>query len=507
MKQDLEFTFRTSISREGYDNKETAKMCLSSITAKEIGHPKMAFKEETVTVDEFLEYAINGYSFCNLFHFDTEKQYWIRTGGRWTKTYPIYRRGLNKGYFKLNFKSDEFFAGSQTIFVDVDYTHYQSITDYISCLSNKPTCAYYSYSDRKDKNGVISRRFRLVYVFDSVLSVDEFRETTFALYDSIVADTKEEMQDMCGCSFSQYMNGSNSDDTYNSHIIYSKDDFHVEPIIPDVEEEYQVIEEKPVKTNKIAFTEELVTDMESLPYEFVVRKWHAKGLRYFTKTAVDFGDKYYITTTEDYYQLFYIANKVEDGNQRRKKLYIRASIRRLMKDDTTPDELLYNLYIDRYKHFDNMDEVLTVEVLKAKVKAAFLTSEEEIKSMVSDKKPNFIINPTVEDKHQAVAAARKEITNETIGCMFDSTLTIKENQLTMQNAGYTVSISRLYQFCKENNITPEKPKTRTKKTIIEGYNPELSIRKNMKVLGCTMYQVQQAKKNYHNNKNDNLNNN
>lgn len=493
MKKDLEFTFRTSISREGYQDKDTAKMCLSSITAKKVNKVKMAFKEQEVTVDEFLDYAVNGHAFCNLFKFDENKKYWINsTKQHPTFTYPVYKRGVNEGYFKLSFKSDEFFYGSQTVFVDIDFTHFDSLTDYISCLRYTPTCAYYSYSDNADKHGVISRRFRLVYVFDSVLNANEFRNATFTIYDSIIKDTEEPMSDLCGCSYSQYMNGSNSKEIFNSSIIYSKNDFP-EYVLP-TEVVYQVEEEKPVEAEKPLFTEELLNDMEYAPYEYVVRKWFAKGLRYITRTEVDFGDNYYVTTTDDFVQLMYIGNKVSDGEHRRKKLYIRCALRRLMKEDITADELLYNLFIDRYKFIDNSDEVITIEVLMNKVKAALKTDLLKIKEMCSEtNKPSFVINSTVSDKRQAVANARKEITNQLIGEMYDVNATVKANQIVMQEAGYKVSLSRLYKFCEDFNIKTVKPSTRHKKAIVEGYNPDLSIRENMKVMGCTMHQVLKAK--------------
>jgi hypothetical protein len=111
-------------------------------------------------------------------------------------------------------------------------------------------------------------------------------------------------------------------------------------------------------------------------------------------------------------------------------------------------------------------------------------------------KPSFVINSTVEDKHKAVAEARKDITNNLIGEMYDVTATVKANKITMEEAGYKVSISRLYQWCEDNNVTPIKPTTRTTKPIVEGYNPDLSIRENMKVMGCTMHQVLKAKQSY-----------
>lgn len=482
------FTFRTSISREGYTDKKTAKACLSSYTAKEIGKEKMAFKETEVTVNEFLNYAIQGYSFCNLFRFENKK-YWVKSGDRWSYTYPTYKRGKNKDYFKLSFKKDEFFYGSQTIFVDIDYTHFQEISDYINCLTYKPTCAYTSYSDKQDKLGIVSRRFRLVYVFDSILNAEDFKNATFFLYNSIVEDTQEPMYDSCGCSYSQYMNGSNSDETYCTNIIYNLSDLY-QPT------EIQVVEEAPVEPKEITFTSELIDDINYEEYEFVVRKWHAKGLRYFTQSEVEFNDDFYTTTTEDFVRLPYNPKKIEDGNHRRKKLFIRACLRRLMKD-TNPDEMLYNLYIDRYKFFDNSNGEIDTDCLQRKVVNAYKMDIEEIKEMSKDfYKPKFVINPTTENKRQAVAEARTEITNNIIGNMFDTTATIKANQEILREAGYNISISRLYKFCEEYNITPIKPTTRKKKEIVEGYNPELSVRENMKVMGCTLYQVMKAKDKY-----------
>ena len=484
------FTFKTSISREGYPDKATAKACLSSISAKAIKREKMAFKQQEVTVDEFLNYAVNGYAFCNLFQFDKDKEYWVKSGNRWTKTTPIYKRGLNKGCFKLNFKSDEFFFGSQTVFVDIDYTHFQEISDYINSLTYKPTCAYTSYSDRANKLGIVSRRFRLVYVFDTILDKEQFKNITFYLYNTIVTDTDEPMYDSCGCSYSQYMNGSNSNETYSTNIIYKASDFikHTE----EIDDMYDIDELEEELENNITFSSELLDDMTYSPYEFVVRKWWAKGLRYFTQTEVEFNG-FYTTTTEDFVRLPYSQEKIQDGHHRRKKLFVRACLRRLMKE-TTPDELLYNLYIDRNKFFNNEDGAIDLDCLQRKVVNAYKMDLDEIKEISKDfYKPKFVINPTTEDKRKAVADARTDITNTIISNIYDTSATVKANQETLKEAGYNVSISRLYKFCEEFNITPVKPTTRKKKEIKEGYNPNLSIRENMKVMGCTLYQVMKAK--------------
>ena len=104
-------------------------------------------------------------------------------------------------------------------------------------------------------------------------------------------------------------------------------------------------------------------------------------------------------------------------------------------------------------------------------------------------KPSFIINSTVEDKRKAVAEARTEITDNKIGELYDTSLSVKENQEVLNSYGVSVSLSRLYKWTSEHNIN-------TKKEIEVAYNPNLSIRQNMQAMNCTMYQVLKAKKNF-----------
>ena len=157
-----DFRFYTNVSIDTYQSKQEATACLSRAGAKAVGKEKMAFREQNVTVADFLNLATNGHTFCNLYDFDPNEKYWIETStGQHYQSFPVYKKGANKGAMKITIKSDQFFKGSQTVFVDVDFTKYQTIPEYISTLTIQPTCVYMSFSDNKDKHGVISRRFRL----------------------------------------------------------------------------------------------------------------------------------------------------------------------------------------------------------------------------------------------------------------------------------------------------------------------------------------------------------
>ena len=193
---------------DAYQSKKDAAACLSRDGAKSIGKEKMAFVEKDVSINDFLLYATNGHAFCNLFDYDPNKELWHQDSqGKWCREYPVYRSGSHKGGMKLFVKSDQYFRGAQTVFVDVDYTRFANIPDYIDTLTYKPTCVYMSYSDKQDKGGKVSRRFRMVYVFSRVLDKKELVHISQTINDKIVFDTAEPMEDDCGTRISQYMNG------------------------------------------------------------------------------------------------------------------------------------------------------------------------------------------------------------------------------------------------------------------------------------------------------------
>ena len=259
------FRFRINVSRDYYEKKDDALACLSRAGARAVGKEKMAFSEQNVTVSEFMGYALTGHTFCNLFAFDPDKQYWIEaSNGQHYETYPVYKKGANKGYMKVSFKSDAYFSGSQTIFIDVDETRFEDVANYLNTLYYPPTCVYMSYSDNKLKGETVSRRFRLVYVMDHVLNKDEFLWVSRAINDRIVMDTAEPMKDTCGERMSQYMNGVyNNSESYTSNVIYSVDDFPA-PIYDNVPDED--ISSVNI-TESVVFNTGMVSDMTLLDYD------------------------------------------------------------------------------------------------------------------------------------------------------------------------------------------------------------------------------------------------
>lgn len=509
MKEIRDYKFSVSISREGYNSKEEVTACLTRGGAKGLGKEPMAFKEHTITIDEFADYAITGHSFCNLFNVENKKYapettsdkvkivYKDDNGNENKKggQYLIYQSGKNKGYFKMSAKRNDLFKGSYTVFVDIDKESYSDdIEEYIGALTYTPTITYTSFSDKVDKEKTgYSRRFRMVYVFDSMLTKEEF----YHVSDCIIADlqdmTNEELYDNCGSDPVQYFNGSNPSEheCYKSYQVYSVTDF---PELTWAEQlmEYDEDDDICVKCDEaVEFNGDFIEDLKNRKdLDKVLHYWfHKGGYRYFTKPEINFDGKDY-ARVEDYMELLYMPKKIEDGCKRRKKLLIRSILRRLIKPEVTPDELLYNMIIDVQRFFDNTDGVLDLDCLMIRVQRAYCADLDEFKEKFVNGKTcrmsKFVVNPNVEDKRSVISRARTEITDSTIAENYDVTKSVKENLEILKDKGFEISERHLYRWVKKNDIKTVKGNAiAISDELVSKYDPNLSIAKNTIALGVS----------------------
>ena len=486
--------FRINVSLDTYTTKKEATACLSKVGAKAAGKEKMAFAERSVTVDEFLDLAISGHAFCNLFDIDPNKRYWVKNSeGKKYQVYPVYRKGRNKGGMKLTFKSDIYFKGAQAIFVDIDNTKYRTIPEYINCLTYKPSSVYMSFSDNTEKHGVVSRRFRLVYVFDRILNKEEFISVSQSITDYIIVDTAEPMEDDCGTRLSQYMNGVwGNNETYQTYCIYSPSDFPPEDLVIQSavhEDERQIV-----------FDDHLLEGMMNMSYQEFMH-YNSLKYRYVYRTEKpEWIYGLYQLTDEGYLQLWYYREKQTDGQHRRRKLFKNACLRCLMYPDIDADTLLFNLYVDLWRFFDNSDRVITLDVLKRKVKNAMLMTCEQLMAYCQfeieywqKNRPKFITNPNAFCSLSHINQISKNVRWDELDKCYDRTKSIKENHELMPN----VSLATLYRFCDERGIDRNPQKTSSKNEVRAGkrhvkiekmqlfkdlYDSDLSIRENQKMM-------------------------
>jgi len=517
MKEIKDYKFPVSISREGYNSKEEVTTCLTRGGAKGLGKEPMAFKEQTVTIDEFANYAITGHSFCNLFNVENKKYapettsdkvkivYKDENGNENKKggQYLIYQSGKNRGFFKMSAKRNDLFKGSYTIFVDIDKESYSDdIEEYIGALTYTPTVTYTSFSDKVDKEKTgYSRRFRMVYVFDSMLNRDEFYHISDCIMSDLQDMTNEELYDDCGSDPVQYFNGANPSEheCYKSYLVYSVTDFPeltwAEQLRSEDDEDDDICKKC---DEAVEFNGDFIEDLKNRKdLDKILHYWyHQGGYRYFTKPEVNFDGKDY-ARVEDYMELLYMPKKIEDGCKRRKKLLIRAILRRLIKPEVTPDELLYNMIIDVQRFFDNTDGVLDLDCLMVRVQRAYCADLDEFKEKFVNEKTcrtrNFVVNPNIEDKKSIIAKARTEITDSTIAENYDVTKSVKENVEILKDKGFEISERHLYRWVKKNDI---KTVDSRDKGIATGYDPSLSLRDNQKAMKCSYRQVIKARDEY-----------
>lgn len=494
MMIDNNFSFTTNISVEAYTTKNEATACLSREGSKAVGKNKMAFMEQAVTVSEFLDYATTGHAFCNLFEYDADTKYWLETGdGKRYPSYPIYKKGGNTGAMKLTFKTDRFFKGSQTVFVDIDKTRFHDVSDYIQTLSLPPTCVYMSFSDNKEKGGQVSRRFRLVYVLDEIVGKDELTKISSAINNMIRIDTAEDIEDDCGTRVSQYMNGVyGNNETYETDCIYSISDF--DRFVFDSNEPTPTEE-----AQEIVFDEKLLVDMETYGYDQFMHYYSTQYKYLYRIEKPGWIKNTYQLTDENFMRLWYYREKQVDGQNRRRKLFKNACLRRLMFPDIDPNTLLFNLYVDFVRFFDNSDGVITLDTLVRKVKTAMMMTREELEDYCAfeiqywkKNRPKFILKSGYTASQGLLIYIAKDIKWNELDERYDRSKTVKENAEILG-----VPLRTLYRYCSDRHIAtnPNRGETesqrRAKRKLKKQeeielfkavYDPELSLRENREKL-------------------------
>lgn len=527
-----DFTFDVSLSQESFADKIIANAMIGRSTdekntaiRKEYGFTRgVSYERVNITALDLLTSLTQGKCACQLFNPTRPRK--DRTFGTTDKRY-------------------ENFAGAYCVFVDIDETKYQDMRDFINRLSLKPTFAYTSYSNKQPGKGA---RFRLCYVFsEPVHGIFHFRYLASKVYEKIERDTNETIRDKCGLSPAQYMNGVNKYtdgivfDEFSSNAIYDFQDFSCsdEDFVSYLQRYcdysisqkrrhkrdidsllYSLCDDKERKTSDISyiyitqtmtddkkmntrFSERFVCDMERLSYEEFMKEyrhtieyfWRKEDNEGWTLMLTDYGYVEYQDVSEGYFSLPYYINKIKDGQGRRKKLFQRMCLRRVMRPDVFADDLLFNAYEDLNRLMDNSGKdganIITVEELQRNVEDAMRLSVEDIETDYQDmigylrsRKPKggkiyrFGRATTTGERNRAIKAVRwREIADN-----YEWTLTPQENLENLQAMGIDVSIATIYRYCKEHDIPTNVGKLYTDAMVMKMYDKTLSLRANCKKL-------------------------
>lgn len=528
MQTNENYQFELSMSLENFKDKTISNAMIGGSDKEEIRNIRkeygfdpssgVSFKKTTVTPQSLLSSILQGKVFCNLFNPKETKR---------------------NGAFGSHQKNNKNFSGSYLICVDIDHTGYD-LDEFISKLSYKPTLYHTTPSNMKysPEGEFLGPRFRLLYVFDEKIEHPlYFRYCVNKLYDRIENDTNEPISDRCGQNCSQYFNGicmNNPDVNLNygiTNTIYNLHDIKVsqseyqeylinsagyecpsdynETLIEDElkrltgqkyyyhwqtnsfdtnppvtsYEEISLCELKDSKFSK--FTDSLLADWNRLASEefICLPEWKMAyhQTKYVYRLEKEWIDHSYQFVDEDYFSLFYITHTVKDTQKRRKKLFQRMCLRRLLKPDMTKDEMVVNTIRDIINFFDNSDGILGADFIKYNVRMAFNLSIERIRQIY--KKTILSLKRLTRPKRGIIyfnkQSRSKQTTFKILDDMYDNTLSVKQNLVYLNECmGYTISKTAVYDYLKVRDKKTDKHKLSDEELLLI-LDENLSVNKNL----------------------------
>lgn len=470
----------------------------------------LSYRRYYGSTKELYEALITGRTYCHLFNPENTKK---------------------DGSFGSSEKNDSNFAGSYVIGVDIDETSYNSVSDFVDQLTLKPTFYYTSYSNKMfdpETCECKGARFRLMYVVSEKISGSYYYRYCANCLDQIIErDTKEPIHDRCNIRCAQYYNGTN---IHNSSLItqtgYNGTIYDLEDLGVSDQGYLQYLEnyceyktrstirtseinseitriklklgiqddqEKPVESNsepsrateESTISPQLIADMKNQSYDTFMRYNRWKYDYIYRSEQGEWIDDLYQKVDDNYFSLYWNTTKIKDGCKRRKKLYQRICLRRVMNPDIDADSLLFNAFEDRYRFFE-IDSDLDIDCLVRNVEAAMKLTVEEIEEQFSDNlkylrsrsaKRGYIFKSGSTDNIGERNRIIKDINWADLYEKYNQDLTVMENFRNLQDQGINISYRTLYRFCSEKGIQVDQAKL-SDEELKELINPEISYRKN-----------------------------
>lgn len=534
MKLDKDYTFEVSLSKDAYADKIISAAMIGSSKneenrkiRKEYGFPAnkgIGYTRTTTNAESLLNALLDGHVFCHLFNPATTRK---------------------DGSFGSSEKKDENFEGSYVIGVDIDHTSYNTVEMFVSQLSLKPTFYYTTYSNLKEDKGA---RFRLIYVFNTKIENPYFyRYAAYCLNQLIEKETREKIDDDCNLRCSQYFNGTNRNNdniilSYGlTNYVYSFEDISVSTdgyvdylrnycyyktynrdrvisisnILYNITNKfysfnpsttYYIELQNDNTTDKTCninintvlnsynttishCNEDFVTDMVRLDYDEFMKHNRHKYHYYYRVEKEEWIDGIFQYIDDDYFSLYWNATTVKDGQKRRKKLFERMCLRRVINPSVDADTLLFNAYEDVHRFFE-VDKDLTIDCLVKNVERVMQMDIEDIKMNYSNiikflksrrPKSGIIVRPGVTGNIAERNRVLRIIRYSLMADYYDASLTAKENVENISNNLFRISLRTFYNFLHEFSLKTDNKKVTDEelKTLLD---VNLSIRDNMNVL-------------------------
>lgn len=535
MKTNPNYNFTVSLSQVPYMSKEETTAAIiggdkGQTMRQDLGmHDKACFMSTATTPSGLLHAALTGYTFCGVFsdfppNDPVNNKTYVRKDGYFTLTgksgkFFSYSYCIGVDIDKTQYQSVEQFVNKLQLKPTFWYTSYSNLQYHPSTgkpkglrfrliyvfdqkIQNQYFFRYCSYKIHQmveystnemihDKCGLsCAQYFNGTNISDKTLKVDyDCTNIIYSLSDinitieefisflddnckiqSIKPEQKKEIQQL-KCTILSHIQDNNN----NNHNNNNKTTKHT-VILSD----WDISVHSDSNTENIRFDYFLVNDAESLEwsvfhdrwkryYEFIFRT-EREDWSYITDSFGNFIQFQYCDEDE-YLELKWIPRKLKDGQHRKRTLFHRGWLRRIIKPSITPNELLYNLLFDREHFFDNSDDELSVYRLQEIVRACF---EYEIDDYKTKYKKIFLETVDRCSKKQVILhwtskkiiranSLLKELRWKFLDEAYNKELSVSENLQILNDSDFLISRTALYRYCLNRGLV-------TKKKVEDKYN-------------------------------------
>lgn len=433
MYKDEDFSFKLMISSYGFSKKPVGK-----------DYNKVSFEEREITILELGQYVKQGYIFSC--------------------------RYIDK---KINtiigYKKKQRAISTNIIVYDIDDT-LLTFNELLLELKYKPSIAYTTFSHLSKGN-----RYRLLYVFNTPLNFNQYE----TLYNNIVSNM--ELDNHSKVIYQFFLGSYSHCEFVNNCIIYNYEDISISNCIKQkhTTNNIQLQMEKKWAGYVEIKDSEYITDFLSVSHEKLIEKYREKYIFFENNLEETSEDIPYITIPENYCcikrywfrekvmldngSIIYFDRKcrIKDGNGRRRKLFLNAIIRKYMYPKIKFEHLLHCLVNELYYYIDNNTDPISNKELYKIAENAYNANISKYATMIKQQQSEnrkWIVNPRYCVKYNLSAKAvrnmiKKKINDDEIGLYYDCSKTISDNLILLKQLGLKVGKSKLYMWCKENEIS------------------------------------------------------
>ena len=395
------------------------------------------FVPKEVTGQELLNYALLGHAFSYVFESASQDDSFGQKG-----------------------KTTKNFIATSTIIYDFDNMDVE-MYDFIDNLEFKPSFAYTTAS-----NGCVGKgfRYRLGYVFNHpIFYIQDFVSFYYAIMSANGFEFEDKGKGTGGVdkqtiSCTSVFFGTNANaDTYTSYYNYCRQDFQ-----DFIQKDTPVFSAPKTNDVTISFDKDYKKDFYSLkPKEFInkyFKQFYGNYKASLETPLILDNSLMFFTFPERYVAVLRKRKggktyKHPIGSGRLRKIFITAKIMLYNRPSLSPENLLFNLLLEREWYYDNRDDKLSKEVLISTVSNAFKYDIQ----LQETKHGQFKLNKDYWKEKgytpiQAVNYVRRYRKAALVNYYFNPSLTYKENVRLLEDNGIMVSERTLKRMVARGDI-------------------------------------------------------